>query len=497
MARFVMANRRAGKFLEAEKVASRQAIDTGFNRLFAANVDVVNDLNPADAKARRVMVFEADPEEIAAKAPTLSADVLVEPEILHFPVVEVAGMPAVAVLDVEAAAPAATFVATVKGSGAPLRGATVILFAVDVLNRQQQREQITNAAGMVSIPLSRSLRPTALVVLPAGGFWSMVFRNPVSTTTFDCPPIANVGPLDWWHKAFGILTFDANRGSGIKVGVIDTGAGPHGCLAHVISAGAFINGAHNPSGGADVDSHGSHVCGTIGARPVNGNQRAGIAPAATLMCARVFPGPDAGASQADIANAIDDLSRTRGADLINMSLGASSPSTIEHDAIVDALQRGTLCVCAAGNDGGAVSWPARFDEAVAVSAIGLKNATPPGSISAGRVPTDTSKHGAQNLYLANFSNFGSTVDCCAPGVGIVATVPERFGLTQPYAAMDGTSMASPAACGALAALLARSPLYLSLTGSARAEEARSILRINSRSIGLAATFQGAGMPQVP
>lgn len=102
MARFVMANRRAGKFLEAEKVASRQAIDAGFNRLFAANVDVVNDLNPADAKARRVMVFEADPEEIAAKAQTLPADVLVEPEILHFPMVEVAGMPATAVLDVEA-----------------------------------------------------------------------------------------------------------------------------------------------------------------------------------------------------------------------------------------------------------------------------------------------------------------------------------------------------------------------------------------------------------
>jgi subtilisin len=222
-----------------------------------------------------------------------------------------------------------------------------------------------------------------------------------------------------------------------------------------------------------------------------------VAPGATLIVARVFPGPDAGASQADIANAIDDLSRGRNADLINMSLGADTPSNIELDAIRDALQRGTLCVCAAGNDGGAVSWPAAFDETVAVSAIGLKNTAPVGSLSAGRTPTDPSRLGAQNLYLANFSNFGAQVDCGAPGVGIIATVPERFGLTRPYAPMDGTSMASPVACGALAALLADSASYKSLTGAARAEEARAILRENCQTIALATVFQGRGLPQLP
>jgi len=496
MARYVMANRRAGKFHEFEKEASRRALDSGFKRLFSTNVDVVNDLNPADPLARRMMVFDADPDEVAAKAASLPTDVMVEREILHYPVPSVAGLDAAVISEV-AAGPQVGFNAFVTGGGGRLLGATVILIAVDAFNRQHRITLVTDAAGSATFPLPMNLQPAALVVLPAGGFWSMVVRTPVNGAAIDCPPIADVGPLDWWHKALGIQQFDSQRGTGIKVGVIDTGAGPHGCLAHVVRVGAFINGAHDPAGTGDVDSHGTHVAGTIGAIPVTATERAGIAAGVTLMAARVFAGPDTGASQADIANAIDELSRNRRADLINMSLGADAPSVIEQDAIQDALQRGTLCLCAAGNDGGAVSWPAAFDESVAVSAIGLKNTAPAGSLSAGRLPTSSTMFGAGNLYLSNFSNFGSQVDCTSPGVGIIATVPERFGLTRPYAAMDGTSMASPVACGALAALLANSPTYAALTGTARAEEARAILGLNCQSIGLAAIFQGRGMLRVP
>jgi hypothetical protein len=505
MARYVMANRRAGKFLDHEKAASREALAVGFNQLFAANVRVIADRDPTDALARRVVVFEADPEEVAAKAMALPTDVIVEPEILHFPLgqtlerrpgARLLGQRSSTVLDLPAAAPLTAFSAEITGSGAPLFGAEVILFLRDQFNQQRNTTQLTDRTGQVAFAVPSGQQPIAMLILPAGGHWSMVVRDPVNGAGHDCPPFEVVSALDWWHSQLGITQFDVSRGTGIKVGVVDTGVGPNGCLAHVIDVGAFIQGTHDPAAGADVDSHGSHVCGTIGARPVqSSSQRAGIAPGVTLFCARVFP-PNEGASQADIANALDELSRERGVDLINMSLGAPSPSQIELDAIQDAMQRGTLCVCAAGNDSGPVGFPAAFSEVVAVSAVGLKNTAPTGSLSATRQPTDPAKHGAGDLFLADFSNFGNQIDCAAPGVGIIATVPERFDLNQPYAVMDGTSMASPVACGALAALLATSPEYLSLTGSARAEAARTVLRNNLQTIGLAAVFQGGGMPRV-
>jgi subtilisin len=505
MARYVMANRRAGKFLAVEKRASRSALEAGLTEL-SASIDVIADRNPSDELARRVVVFEADPEDVAAKATTLPSDVIIEPEILHYPMgqtlerrpgARVIGQRASTTLDLSVLnAPFTTFTATVTGTGAPLGGAEVILFFRDEAGISRNTSQLSDQSGAVSLAVPAGAQMAALLILPAGGHWSMVIRNPLSGATHDCPPFALVGPLDWWHAEMGIAQFDPSRGAGIKVGVIDTGVGPHGCLAHVIDVGAFIDGAFDPAGGADVDSHGSHVCGTVGARPNDGSQRSGIAPGCTLFSARVFP-PNEGASQGDIANAIDELSRERRVDLINMSLGSSAPSQIELDAIQDALQRGTLCICAAGNDSGPVIFPAAFPEAVAVSAIGLKGQAPSGSLSATRVPVDPAKHGAGNLFLAEFSSFGSAVDCAAPGVGIVATVPERFGLTEPYAVMDGTSMASPSACGALTALLGGSASYQALTGSARAEAARTILRNNLRTIGLPAVFQGGGMPLVP
>ena len=85
MARFVMTNRRAGKFRAAEKRSSRSSLDFAFSAKLERNVNVIGDTQPQDDEARRVVVFEATPEEVAAKSAELPADVIVEPEILHFP----------------------------------------------------------------------------------------------------------------------------------------------------------------------------------------------------------------------------------------------------------------------------------------------------------------------------------------------------------------------------------------------------------------------------
>jgi subtilisin family serine protease len=54
-----------------------------------------------------------------------------------------------------------------------------------------------------------------------------------------------------------------------------------------------------------------------------------------------------------------------------MSLGGGPPSPAEEDAIRDAIERGTLCICSAGNSNGPIEYPGAYPECAAVSAVGL------------------------------------------------------------------------------------------------------------------------------
>ncbi len=499
MARYVMANRRAGKFTDTAKRMSRSAMASTM-AAFSTGAIVVSDTEPEDPTARRSAVFEADPEEVAAITSTMSDDVMVEPEILHFnesvvPMDFLQGSRDTLAVSM-AGATGGSLTVTVKGNKRSLRGAEVILFLRGFGGSSRRLQDVTRTNGTVTFQFSTFFQPSAIIAVPAGNFWGMVARGPSGSITIDCPALPQNGPLEWWHKISGVSRHVKSRGKGIRVGVVDSGTGPHPCLDHVSDIGAFINGVHDPSGGADSGSHGSHVNGIIGARPTKAGQYAGVAPGCNQFSARVFPA-NGGANQLDIANAIDSLSRDHKVDLINMSLGAETGSLIEQDAIQDALERGTLCVCAAANSSGPVEFPAAFPETVAISALGLEGWGPPGSISSTRLPQDPSKFGNENLYLANFSCFGPEITAGTGGVGILSTVPERFGLKAPYASMGGTSMASPLACGTLAALLSKSTVYKALPrNDTRSAMARKILRDNCRDIGLDRRFQGHGVPDV-
>lgn len=497
MARYVMANRRAGKFQRNEKLASREAVATSLNML-SDGIDVIRDFNPRRKTARRVVLFDADQAAIRAKEPKLPSDVIVEPEILHwsdpaYPA-EFAGLRNTAV-DRLPMGNGSSLCVNVRGDGEPMVGANATLFLRGVGGVQNSQQATSDDDGMLKFEFTPFWTPSALIISPAGNYWPMLIRGPVDGSDIECPPLPR-GTSEWWHEVMAAVPTDPSRGAGIIVGVCDTGVGPHPCLDHVTSTGAFIGGALDKNGGADVDSHGTHVCGIIGARPQEDGQFAGIAPGVDLFSARVFPA-GGGANQGDIANAIDHLSRERSADLINLSLGAPTGSQIERDAIQDAAERGTLCVCAAANSNGPVEFPAAFPETAAVSALGRLGWGPAGSIPSMRLPMEAEKFGAAGLFLANFSCFGDEVDCAGPGVGIISTVPARHGLTAPYASMGGTSMASPAVCGLLAALLADHPFYKTLPrDQSRTDTARSILRQASRDIDIQKTFQGFGLPSL-
>ena len=504
MARYIMSNRRAGRFRESDKRASRGALSATLQAL-PGEVRIVRDNAPDDALARHTVMFEAAPDEVAALRAEAPDSVIIEPEILHhhltcppsdFLATEPTRLGALG--ERAQTAPTTRLRATLTGAGRPLAGAEAQLFLRGAGGVQRRLVTTSDAAGRVRFAVPAPFEAALMNVVPAADFWSIGVRAPRDGAAIDCPALPADGPLGWWHGAVGLARASRTRGRGVAVGVIDTGVGPHPALAHVIDIGSFIDGVFDPDGGADSDLHGSHVSGTVGARPVEAGRYAGVAPGVTLYSARVFP-PGAGANQMDIADAIDALSNEHGVDLINLSLGAPVGSEIERDAIRDALERGTLCVCAAGNANGPVGFPAAFAETVAVAALGREGWGPPGSLSASRLPESATRFGTGHLYLANFSDFGTEITCAAPGVGIVSTVPARgegSGTSEnPYAALDGTSMASPLACGTLAARLATDETYLALPrDETRAAFARRVLIGSCRDIGLDPVFQGRGVP---
>ena len=127
----------------------------------------------------------------------------------------------------------------------------------------------------------------------------------------------------------------------------------------------------------------------------------------------------------------------QGADVINLSLGGTSPDPFLEDACKYAHDKGVVVVAAAGNDGIAtVSYPAAYDDYVlAVAASDYNDA------------------------IADFSSFGPEVDVAAPGVWILGPAPQWYvgdGFL-PYLFASGTSMATPHVAGMAALIKSAKP----------------------------------------
>ncbi len=499
MARYVIANRQAGRVTMAEKAASRAAVSVALDTMRSATI--VEDHLSDDPLGRRTMIVEIDPAEAEARSRQLGPDVIVEPEIFYFhdivPPIDKRRRLDAGPFDANAGA-LTTITVRVLGAGQPLAGAEVIVFTANDFGQQDRLVNRTDGEGQCKLTMMPGHRASAALAIPEGGFWVRVVRGPQIMAPIDCPPLPAAGPTDWWHRALRPGGVTATDGQGVRVGVADTGVWDHPTLSHAIWAGAFIGGAQfDPPQTRDVDSHGTHVAGTIGARPVQPGDYAGLAPGCDLICARIFESADSGASNADIANAIDELSQVHAADLINMSIGGGSPSRLIADAVSDAFDRGTLCLIAAGNSSGPVEFPARLNNVIAVSALGLEGRYPPGTLSASRLPASPSSFGRDGLFAANFTCFGPEIDTTAPGVGIIAPVPNRVSPDPLYGVMDGTSMACPAACGALAAALSRDATYLAMPrGFNRAAAAQAVLFAHTQSVRLASVIEGRGMLSV-
>lgn len=221
---------------------------------------------------------------------------------------------------------------------------------------------------------------------------------------------------------WGVDRIDADlvgsTGSGVDVAILDTGID----LDHpdLVVAGGY-NAISSRKGPDDDNGHGTHVAGTVAAQD-NDIGVVGVAPGASLYAVKALDRKGSGF----LSDIIDGLQWcvNNGMEVVNMSLGTSANIQSFHDAVMAANTAGLIQVASAGNEGGAVGYPARYPETIAVSATG------------------------QDDTLPWWSNTGPEIDVAAPGVAINSTYKGGD-----YKELSGTSMAAPHVAGTVALIL--------------------------------------------
>lgn len=370
----------------------------------------------------------------------------------------------------------------VSSAGAvPVKGADVVAFT-DYAARAGAGGK-TRANGTVVLNLGATARIERLYVYPHAGFWPLLKKN------FSLPVSAPIKLKAIDLGAVDVLQFvrknaSGNDGANVRVGIIDTGSGPHPDLP---IAGGFnaVLGEVETDFLDNGDQHGTHVAGIVGARGTAPAGMRGLAPRVELFSYRVFA-KGKGASNFAIAKAID-RAVADGCDVINMSLGGGPSDPAVSGSMADARAAGVAVVCASGNDGlPEVSQPGADSRALAVGAFGRKGAFPSGSATTdavGKLGTPD-----RNFFMANFSNTGIEIDFVGPGVGVVSTVP-----SDGYAVMDGTSMASPAITGMIARLLSANAAVRNLPrDQARSDEILKLAFLAAKKLGFGPNFEGSG-----
>lgn len=207
--------------------------------------------------------------------------------------------------------------------------------------------------------------------------------------------------------------WNVSKGSNnVLIGVLDTGVQ----LDHPDLKGKLADGTNLVSSDAPPDDdvgHGTHVSGIIAAAVNNGEGVAGLTWYNKVLPVKVLDSSGAGSTYTVAEGVI--WATDHGAKVINMSLGNYAEAAFLHDAIKYAYDHDVVLIAASGNDNtDRPGYPAAYPEVFAVASTNSDGTRSP------------------------FSNYGDYIDVAAPGMSIASTYPGSQ-----YAALSGTSMASP------------------------------------------------------
>ena len=294
--------------------------------------------------------------------------------------------------------------------------------------------------------------------------------------------------LDESKKAIGATAVRAAKpkglgltGKGVNVAVIDTGVDrthpdfanlkhayntEFAWLTEPVQDGLYGQQAFELTeqyGGIDENGHGTHVASTVGGQGKAAKDAglkedlSGVAPGAGLVTYKIAGASQTGADLGWEQNAMVAIEHiVENEKTLKIKIVSNSWSIYEVDdpdveptiqIIKAASKRGVLFVFAASNDGPAdqtVGWPGATGEVITVGST-----------------VRTKPYG-----MSSFSSRGYQVDVAAPGSSITAarsklasyTPASRLGSAAPlYAAISGTSMATPHVAGLLALIAEANP----------------------------------------
>jgi subtilisin family serine protease len=228
----------------------------------------------------------------------------------------------------------------------------------------------------------------------------------------------------------------AAGGAPVVVGAVDTGVD----LDHPEFTGRLIVGTdwyNNDNNPQDDDGHGTHTAGTMAGATVGVAAIAGATGNVKINVQKVCG--RRGCPISAIANGIRAAADVPNMVAINVSIGGTSLSQAEKDALAYATGKNVLVIVSAGNSNtGTVECPACDPNAISVGATDWKD------------------------LRAGYSNWGPGLDISAPGGYCYSnTTPDGCiysAVIDGYGWKQGTSMAAPQVTGTAAIVASKTGL---------------------------------------